>query len=161
LPVLQYLLAGGEVLAWMKSDPDIKDFTADDPLLRVQAVRDAGNTMLLDGWQNEGSILAGWLSQWNRSRPRSSSTDRGLRSLEKLLHHQLQLQGQQQAAAQHADYEQMLDQLRLIFRRYAFQPAAVIAYLVMVAVDLHRVRSDLMQRMFFSIEHDIAQDLPE
>ena len=161
LPVLQHLLAGGESLDWMKSDPDIKDFIADDPMLRIQAARDAGHTIMLNSWQKSGSMLAGWMAQWRRVCPLSSSPDRGLRSLEKLLHQQLQVQAQQQTVAQHADYEQLLDKLRVIFRRHAFQPAAVIAYLAMVAVDLHRIRSHLMQRMYFSIERDIAQGLPE
>jgi len=42
LPVLQYLLAGGTPSHWMKADPDIREFTADDPALRLQAMTDAG-----------------------------------------------------------------------------------------------------------------------
>jgi hypothetical protein len=59
------------------------------------------------------------------------------------------------------DYDQLLDQLRLLFRRYAFQPTAVVAYLVIVAVDVYRIRSDLMQRLFFQSGQGLAEGLPE
>lgn len=161
LPVLQYLAANGEALNWMKSDPDIADFTADDPLLRVQAMEQAGARDLLDSWRHSGSMLPGWLSQWNSIRPKSSRFDRGLQHLEKVLQQQMQPQLKQQGAAVAGDYQSMLDQLRLIFRRYAFQPAAVCAYLVIIALDLHRIRSDLMKRLLFQGKRDIEQGLPE
>ena len=161
LPLLQYLLAGGEPLEWMKSDPEISDFTADDPQQRVQAIREAGNGALVDSWQRSGSMLPGWLLQWNSLHPKSMYHDRGLKPLEKLLQQQMQLETTQQGIALPTDYEIILDRLRLIFRRYAFQPAAVCAYLVIVAIDLHRVRSDLMQRLFFQAGQDIEEGLPE
>lgn len=161
LPALQYLLTGGEPLEWMKSDPCISDFTADDPQLRVQAMIKAGNKALLDSLQKDGSMLSGWLSQWNSIRPRSLNLNHGFRSLEKLLHEYVQRQLEQQGIMLPTDYDQLLDQLRPLFRRYAFQPTAVIAYLVIVAVDLYRIRSDLMQRLFFQPVQDLADGLPE
>jgi len=160
LPVLQYLADGGEPLDWMKADPDINCFLADDPLVRVQAMRQAGNSVMVDTWQQSGSILSGWLSQWNSLRPKSRYSNRGLQPLEKLLNDQMHEQENQQEVLLPSDYEIILDQLRLIFRRYAFQPAAVFAYLVIVAIDLHRIRSDLMQRMYFQHGQDLVEDLP-
>ena len=165
LPVLQYLVDGGEPLPWMKSDPCINGFIADDPPLRLQAIRHEGNSIMVDSWQQSGSILAGWLAQWGSLCPKSAHDDRGLQTLVKLLHEQMPLQSSQQPskqqAAQPTDYEIMFDRLRLVFRRYAFQPAAVYAYLAIVALDLHRIRSDLMQRLFFQQADDIARDLPQ
>ena len=93
--------------------------------------------------------------------PKSVYIDQGLKPLEKLLQQQMQLETTQQGIALPSDYEIILDRLRLIFRRYAFQPAAVCAYLVIVAIDLHRVRGDLMQRLFFQAGQDIEEGLPE
>jgi hypothetical protein len=59
----------------------------------------------------------------------------------------------------HNDYETSIDHLRLIFRRYAFQPAAVCAYLFIVAIDLHRVRSDIMQRLLFTQVQHIPEEV--
>lgn len=160
LPALQYLLAGGEPLEWMKSDPEISDFTGDDLQLRVQLVRDAGYQALVDSWQQHGSILSGWMSQWNSIRPKSIYFDQGLKRLEKLLLEQMQLQTGQQGATLPTDYEVMLDRFRLVFRRSAFQPAAICAYLAIVAIDVHRLRSDLMRRLFFEDVLDLEQGLP-
>ena len=159
LPTLQYLLAGGEPLEWMKSDPSVSDFTGDDLQLRVQLIRNAGNEALVDSWQKNGSILSGWLSQWNSIRPKSIYVERGVEPLEKLLLEQMQLQTMQQGATLPTDYENMFDRLRLVFRRSAFQPAAVCAYLAIVALDVHRLRSDLMLRLFFQDVKDIEQGL--
>jgi hypothetical protein len=161
LPVLQYLVDGGEPLPWMKSDPNINDFTVDDPALRLQAFRLGGNSIMVDSWQQSGSIVTGWLTQWERMLPKSGYSHRGLELLEKLFHDQIQLQTKQQEAAQPTDYEMLFDRLRLIFRRYAFQPSAVCAYLAIVALDVHRVRSDLIQRTYFRPSWDIERDLPQ
>ncbi len=161
LPTLQYLLAGGEPLDWMKSDPEITEFTGDDIQLRVQLIRAAGNGALVDSWQQHGSILSGWLSQWNSIRPKSIYSDQGLKSLEKLLLEHMQMQTRQQGKTLPTDYEIMLDRLRLVFRRSAFQPAAVCAYLAIVAIDLHRLRGDLMLRLFFPEMQDLEQELPQ
>lgn len=160
LPILQYLAEGGKPLGWMKSDPDIKAFIVDDPLLRLQAIQQAGNRILVGNWQQTGSILSGWLSQWNSMCPKSRYSSQRLQPLEKLLHEQMHQQENRHEVPQPGDYESILYQLRLIFRRSAFQPAAVFAYLAIVAVDLHRIRSDLMQRLYFQSGQDLAEDLP-
>ncbi|MGB5603648.1 MAG: hypothetical protein WBO14_14560 [Gammaproteobacteria bacterium] len=161
LPVLQYLAAGGEPLHWMASDSDISGFTGDEPLQRLQAMRQAGYRVMVDTWQQRNSILSGWIAQWDSMRPKSVFFERGLQALEKLLHEQLRLQTKQQGLSSSGDYDIMLDRLRLIFRRYTFQPAAVTAYLVMIATDIHRVRSDLMQRLFFVQGKAVAEGLPQ
>ncbi len=160
LPVIQYLITGGEPHDWMKSDPYISAFTADDPLARLQLLQQTDNRALVESWEQQGSLLAGWLSQWKRIRPTAHNSEHGLSALEKLLNWQIQQQLRFEPARQ-ADYEEILNRLRLIFRRYAFQPAAVCAYLAIVAIDLHRIRSDLMQRMYFQHEPDLALGLPE
>ena len=73
----------------------------------------------------------------------------------------MQVQTRQQGATLPADYENMLDRLRLVFRRSAFQPAAVCAYLAIVALDVHRLRSDLMLRVFFQDVQHLEQGLPQ
>jgi len=160
LPVINYLVNGGEPLQWMKSDPYLSGFTADDPAMRQLALRQAGSRIMLEHWSRSGSILTGWLAQWYSLLPRGAQRDRGMVALEALLNEQMQLQSRQQPAVAPADYETIFERLRLIFRHNAFQPAAVYAYLAIVALDLHRIRSDLMQRLYFRPVQAIAQDLP-
>jgi hypothetical protein len=161
LPVLQYLAEGGEPLAWMRKDGDIANVIADDPRSCLLAIRRAGNGVMVDSWQKSGSILTGWLSQWNALRPESRLQNEGIERLERLLYDQMQLQSKQQQVTQPTDYDSIIERLRLIYRRYAFLPAAVVAYLAMVALDIHRIRNDLMQRLYFQQAQDITLGLPE
>ncbi|MGD2160036.1 MAG: hypothetical protein PVG94_02550 [Gammaproteobacteria bacterium] len=158
LPVLQYLATGGEPLDWMKSDPDLSGFTAPDLSIRLRNIMEAGNGRLIKTSQHGDSMLSGWLTEWNSMRPESIRYDKGLQQIEKLLHEQTLLQTKHRDIMLHNDYETMVDRLRLIFRRYAFQPAAVCAYLFIVAID-HRIRSDLMQRLLFTQVQHIPEEV--
>ncbi|MEN8213001.1 MAG: hypothetical protein ABFR19_01440 [Pseudomonadota bacterium] len=149
LPLLQYLLAGGTALGWMRSDPAVSQFTDEDPALRSRAMLEAGYADLVNAWQMGESLFSGWLSHWNRIRPHRESFNHGLKELEKLLQKQMLLLATQKEQLSQADFADVDEKLRRIFRRYAFQPAAVCAYLALIAIDLQQLRSDLLQRLFF------------
>lgn len=153
LPVLHYLLAAGTPSDWMKNDPDITEFTADDSALRLQAMSNAGYASLVSAWQQKQNLSAGWLSDWKAMHPRVTAFTTGLQDLEHLLQQQLHSQleiGNSSTQDLAVDYESITHKLAIFFRRHAFQPAAVYAYLAIIAIDLHRVRADLLQRLFFN-----------
>lgn len=164
LPALQYLLGDGTALDWMKVDPDISEFTIDDSTLRLQAMRLADCDSLVKAWQQGDTMFAGWLSHWKKVQPRAPVFNNGLQNMENLLLQQLPLLSRQrhtgnEVNALATDYYAITDNLRVIFRRYAFQPAAVCAYLAIIALDIHHLRSNLMQRLLFQDEADFAQEL--
>ena len=160
LPVLQYLLAGGVAMDWMRSDPYIGDFTDYDPALRSQAMRNAGCESLVNAWQQGDSMFEGWLFHWNQARPATRAYNAGLQTMEQLLRAHLLRNARQTGVALAKDYEAAVDELTAIFRRHALEPAGVCAYLAIIAVDLHRIRSDLMQRIFVQVDADHAEGLP-
>ena len=149
LPVLQYLAEGSEPINWMKSDPAIDGLTANDPALRLQAMRDSGCTSLVEAWQQDDLLIAGWLKHWNNICPDNKAFKQGLYQMELLLHSQNQLSARQADTRLSVEYSDIEIRLRRIFRHYSFQPAAVCAYLASIAIDVQRIRSDLMQRMLF------------
>jgi hypothetical protein len=159
LPALQYLLAGNSPLDWMKSDPDISKFTDDDPALRVRAMQEADCANLVSAWQQGDSMVTGWLAYWDKVRPQTRAYNSGLQSMSRLLHAHLLLNARQASEALPADYGAINDELIAIFRRYTFQPAAVCAYLAIVAIDVNHIRSDLMQRLFFRGSEDPGKGL--
>jgi hypothetical protein len=153
LPVLHYLLSGGASSDWMKCDPDIRDFTVGDSTLRLQAMTDAGYASLVIAWQQNRNLSAGWISDWKAMYPKVTAFTTGLQNLEHLLQQQLhsQLEVDNTTTQDLAvDYESITNKLAIFFRHHAFQPAAVYAYLAIIAIDLHRVRADLLQRLFFN-----------
>jgi len=160
LPVLEYLLAGGTPMDWMRSDPYISDFTDEDPALRSQAMRDAGCESLVNAWQQGEPMFKGWLFHWNEARPAARAYNNGLQSMEHLLQAHLLQNAEQTGVALPRDYELAGDELSAIFRRHTLEPAAVCAYLAIIAVDVHHIRSDLMQRIFFQGNADHAEGLP-
>ena len=160
LPALQYLLAGNPPMTWMKSDPDIRNFTDDDPALRSRAMQEADCASLVSAWQQGESMFTGWLAYWNKVRPQTQAYNSGLQSMERLLQAQLLQNAKQTHAALPADYGAMNDELIAIFRRYTFQPAAVCAYLAVIAIDVNHIRSDLMQRLFFQGSGNPGKGLP-
>lgn len=157
LPTLQYLLADGIAMPWMKSDPEISEFTVEDPALRFQLMRVAGYDSLVNAWQQGDSMFTGWLSYWKQVQPRTTVFNIGLQNIESLLHRQLQVQTNADLAA---DYDVLTDSLRILFRRYAFQPTAAFAYLAIIALDIHHVRSDLMQRLLFQGNKNLSEGIP-
>jgi len=160
LPVLQYLLAGNPPMDWMKSDPGISAFTDDDPALRLRAMQEADCASLVSAWQQGDSMLSGWLTYWNQTRPQTKAYKNGLQNMEQLLHPDILLNASQTEAGLPADYDLMEGELTEIFRRYTFQPAAVCAYLAIIAIDIHRIRSDLMQRLLFQKNDHPAAGIP-
>lgn len=148
LPVLQHLLASGPPMDWMKLDPDLSSFTVDDPAERQRAMRNDGCSALVSAWHQGESIVSGWLSHWHQIRPRTRAYDAGLRYSEQMLQ-TLLLQAEKTGQLSPADYEAADERLGRLFRRYALQPAGICTYLAVVAMDLHRLRSDLMRHVIF------------
>lgn len=164
LPALQYLLAGGVAMDWMKADPDLNEFTNEDSALRLQAMRVAGCDSLVNAWLQGDSLFDGWLTHWKKVQPRTPAFNKGLQNMQHFLQAQLHSQTEQlrtthEGLAAPTDFERIADRLRIIFRRYAFQPAAVCAYLAIIAMDIHHVRSSLLQRLLFQENEDFAQGL--
>lgn len=184
LSILQYLVAGGRPLDWMRSDPVFRDFTADDVMLRQQALNQAGYGCLVKSWQQGDSMIDAWLAHWEKLRPHSKGFEKGMEQITMLLLKQLLLErkagfqeiGLQEIGLPETGLEDALNShsvfsdesgtitasLSSIFRRYAFQPAAVCAYLAIISVDIHRIRGDLMQRLFFQDTAGLSEaGLPE
>ena len=61
LPAMQYLATGGTPLDWMKKDPDLADFTDGSRDVRIQALREAGCSSLVDGLHRDATLLVGWV----------------------------------------------------------------------------------------------------
>jgi len=105
-------------------------------------------------------MFTGWLSYWNEVRPSTRGFNVGLQHMEQVLQLQMQLYAKRTGEVSATDYEAMDDNLRTVFRHYAFQPAAVCAYLASIAIDVQHIRGDLMQRLFFVDDFDPAGSLP-
>lgn len=150
LALLQHLARGGAPAAWMEDDERWRALRAAPPPAR-QALLAAGPAADLAGaWPLPQSFGTAWLDAWQRRLPQplGDAQDMLVRLVQLLLdHHQAfaeapagqgwQLRGALQA------------RLTLLLRRAALEPAAVFAHLALCALDLERLRAELLRRLLF------------
>ncbi len=158
LPALQLLLSESDIPHWIRVDPAFHDYVADEPSLRQQQMRDAGLDELVDSWREGASLFTGWYRELHKRLPASAKYDRGMRQVEKVLLQIMRDQLQTASPLQQGDYDNIDEMLGHLFRRHAFEPAGVFAYLAVVGLDVYRVRSDLMERMYF-MNHGVASEV--
>lgn len=149
LPALQYLLSTESAPAWMRDDPVLQPFATVAGNARHEAFQATELVSLQTAWQHGGSLPLAWLEQWRRRWPKSKSQQEGLVYLGVLM--QRFLSNVQAAVTGKRDNPQtsLISGLQYAFRRYSFQPAAACAHLGLVAVDLQRLRGELLQRVLF------------
>jgi hypothetical protein len=151
LPAIQHLLGGGTVTEWMRRDPMLSAFTDIDTNMQTQSLRASECIVLAASMRRGDTLLQGWLQHWRELLPESAHSDKqicqGLNHLEALLRTQLNPQRDNTTPLLRED---MAHRLRTAFRRCSFQPAAAFAYLALTALDLERLRGDLLQRVLFS-----------
>jgi hypothetical protein len=149
LAVLQHLLGQQSVPAWLQDDPVLAPFGAATPSERRKALRDSDCACLAEHWKPGVPLYRTWLRCWEKTWPAVPRLAAGLRQLAALEAEQAaaglagvaDLGGQQRAALQRR-YE-------LAFRRYAFQPAAAVAHIALVTLEVQRLRGAILRRLLF------------
>jgi len=152
LPAIQHLLGGAAPAAWMRRDPALAVFTDTAAMMiQPQTPRASDCTVLTESWRRGDTLFQGWLRHWHELQPGADRErayfDQGLRQLEALLGAQLT---PPPGAITPLLRRELAHRLRTVFRRCSFQPAAACAYLALTALDLERLRGDLVQRALFS-----------
>jgi hypothetical protein len=150
LALLQHLARGGEPSTWMHDDPSWRELCAAQPQARA-AVLGAGPYATLAGaWSAPEALGRAWHDEWQRRLPRPLS-DAG-DALPRLVH---VLLDHRRAFVDAAPSEGWLlrgalrARLALLFRRAALQPAAAFIDLALCALDLERLRAELLRRVLF------------
>jgi hypothetical protein len=145
LPAWTYLMRGEPVLAWMRDDPVLGDLAIDDPIGRRQALMQGEAGLLVRAWEAGEPLHLTWLREWRRRWPPTTQGEAArLNQLVALLDAQLKaLMTWEQRRALRARLVHALHQGLL-------QPAAAFAYLAIVALDLERLRAELVSRALFS-----------
>lgn len=150
LALLQHLARGGAPAAWMEHDERWRALCAAPPAAR-QAVLAAGPAADLAGaWPLPQSLGAAWLDAWQRRLPRP------LGDAQDMLARLVQLLIEHRRAFAEAEPSQgwllrsaLQARLTLLLRRAALEPAAVFAHLALCALDLERLRAELLRRALF------------
>ena len=151
LPALAHLLSGEAPLGWMAREPGLRPFTGHlaqgtAPLPDFLR-RDPRRGRVRQTAPNAGEARAAWLAEWRRRWPaddaESAQPMRALVARLTLHLEHFRRAGPREAWRARADLER---ELRSLFRRSVLRPEAAFSYLGLVALDLERLRAQLVRR---------------
>jgi len=150
LPAIQHLLGGTPAPAWMQDDPRLAPFTRGDPERRLLALQQSDCAPLVAAWQRGESISAAWFSRWRTLWVHNRAGHEGLEQLTALVQRSVQAAPAGDAEDFEVYRERLAGRLSVLFRRYAFEPAACYSHLALTALDLLTLRGELLRRVLFS-----------
>ena len=147
---MQYLLGDEPVPAWLEDDAELHDMGCLPVDSRREIMEHSDCNVFLSAYRRGESLSDAWLSHWRTLWPRTARQDRGLEKLGQALHQYLRVLQADSCDSVQSRCETLHVQLVSAFRRYSFQPAAVFSYLALTALELARLRGDLLLRQLFA-----------
>ncbi len=159
LPAIAHLVAGDAPLPWMSREPELQQLAASGDFEGREIVtpgflrRDWRGRRVLRGVSEPRGVREAWLAEWERRWPAGAAeSSAGLRRIIATIEANLVRFGE--AGARDAGYlRAALERaLRLLFRRCALQPEAAFSYLGLVALDVERLRAQIVLRALWQRE---------
>ena len=147
LPALQKLARGGRAQAWMRDDAVLGPIVAREPRERAKALRRTQLAPLARGFQPPHEMAATWTMHWRQFWPSRDADRAPIEALIRMTSHERRLLAQLPDSARSTDTLRDLERrFQLGFRRHPLSPAAAVAYLGLLALDLRRMRGALVTR---------------
>lgn len=151
LAALQHLARGGEPAAWMDDEPAMRELCSVPWQAREHLLGAGPYAALAAAWLAPQAIGQAWQAEWQRRLPHAlgDTGDTLGQVVRTLLAHR--------AAFADAPKEQgwllrgaLRARLSLLLRRAALEPAAAFIHLALCALDLERLRAELLRRVLFA-----------
>ena len=146
LPIAQYLARGGAPLPWMADDPLFRD------LARNAEQPPAGGVLapLVRGWSNPEGFLRAWTGEWSRRVPRREEAEPGtITECARLLVAHRAALADPSIADGSLMRRALAARLSALYRRATLDPAAAFVFLALSALDIERLRGELLRRAIF------------
>jgi hypothetical protein len=142
LPDIAHLLAGEEAPAWMRDDPVLGEIARAEPGRRAGALAAGPLAALAHG---APALRERWLAEWRRRLPaRPPGLDDLVREID--AHREAFVHPQAGSWPARRAFEARLARF---FRRAFLSPAAVFAWLLLQALELERLRAEILRRAWF------------
>lgn len=151
LAPLQHLARGGEAQPWMFEEAAWRELLQATPAARPSLLDKGPWAALASAWAAPDTLGAAWLAEWRRRLPPGSDDEGGTMAalLRTLAEH-----GAGFAAAAPAQAwllrAGLQARLQVLLRRATLQPAAVFVSLALAALELERLRAELLRRVYFA-----------
>jgi len=150
LPALLHLIKGNTAQAWMLQDPVLKPFTAIHHDQRNAALLQSDYAPMVHAYHEGMPLLAAWTARWQFLWPAPGASERAsLQHLQTLLQQHLASFARETPESAWRQRQQLAARLGTLFRAFRYQPAAVFCHLLLVALDVERLRGDILQRRLF------------
>ncbi len=150
LPALLHLIKGNTAQAWMLQDPMLKPFTAIHHDQRNAALLQSEYAPMVHAYHEGMPLLAAWTARWQFLWPEPGASERAsLQQLQTLLQQHLASFARETPESAWRQRQQLAARLGTLFRVFRYQPAAVFCHLLLVALDVERLRGDILQRRLF------------
>ena len=163
LPALQHLLADAPLPKWFRDDPHLGGYAAPDRITRRARLTQGPLAPLVAGLATPHvagrssaaarggdrihSLLQAWQAQWQQRWPACNDEERAaLLRLTRTVRAHLAAFGTLPLEAAAPARERLAERVRRQLHDAAAQPAALFAYLLLVALDLERLRGEFVLR---------------
>lgn len=150
LPAVAHLARGGAALPWMRDDPVARDLTEREA--GGFGAAPVGGTLapLAAAWAEPERVLRLWRAEWRRRLPPGDEDGRALlAALARALSGFLAAMREPAVADGTPALRALSARLAFLFRRATLDPAAAFVFLALVALDLARLRGELLRRAAF------------
>ena len=150
LPAIQHLLLGNTSRSWMVEIPELKSMTMSNLNMRLDAFSQSPYARLLDAWQENQPLASAWLACWQLLWPEKKSPAQApLQQLINVVQEHLEIFRQLSPATTWRQRQRLAARLTMMFRKYTYEPVNIFIHLLLVALDMERLRSAILQRSLF------------
>ena len=153
LPSLQHLLSGNIAYDWMLEDAQLKEFATANFETRIHMMCQSEYAPLIDAWQSGKPLLTAWTEHWHSLWP-NKKYKRSINELISLIDLYLLTFEQISSQPGRESSEILAARLCILFRQFSYQPAAIFIHLALIALDIERLRSNILQRCLFDSSKD-------
>lgn len=149
LAPLQHLARGHAPAPWMFEDARFKSLAGADARSRARSMVETDWSPLQSAWAEPESFGRLWFARWQELLPPRAMNDEALQELARLLAAHAQAFGRAAPGSGMPQRAALRARLLLFVRRAGLEPAAVFAQLAITALDLERLRAELLRRAWF------------
>jgi hypothetical protein len=150
LAAIEHLAHGGAVASWMRDDPMLAPLIGKEANESVEAPHDGPFAPLAAAWSEPTRVARLWRVEWHRRLP-SGALGKGtlLDELARKLHAHLAAFHDSAVRDGWPLRRALQAELVLLFRRAMLDPAAAFIFVALGALDLERLRGELVRRAAF------------
>ncbi|HSC62736.1 MAG TPA: hypothetical protein VLD35_03825 [Caldimonas sp.] len=151
LAPLQHLARGEAPVAWMRDDDVWRELCASAPEARAARLGEGPLAPLAPAWSAPQTLPRVWHAEWRRRWPRQGREAGDM--LERLAHVLIAHERGFSVASSGQGWllrASLRAHLALLLRRAALHPAAAFIHLALCALDLERLRAELVRRVVFA-----------